>query len=161
MESLDTDDAVVADELARDRRWPDFARRVTEETSVRSMMSVRLTLQGDARAAMNFYAESSNAFIDLDVAAACLLAPFVALSVQLSMAQQRIDNLEVALGTSRLIGSAMGIWMARRLITSDDAFTLLRQASQQLNRKLRDVAAEVTETGTLPQVPEPEHRGDR
>jgi AmiR/NasT family two-component response regulator len=35
-------------------------------------------------------------------------------------------------------------------VTEDDAFALLRRASQYLNVKLRDVAAQVVETGRLP-----------
>ena len=38
----------------------------------------------------------------------------------------------------------------RRTLESDEAFALLRRASQHLNRKLRDVAAEVERTGELP-----------
>lgn len=40
--------------------------------------------------------------------------------------------------------------MARELVSSDEAFELLRSASQHLNRKLRDVAAEIAATGELP-----------
>jgi len=43
--------------------------------------------------------------------------------------------------------------MAHRKITHEHAFDLLRSASQNLHRKLRDVAAEVMETGTLPDLP--------
>ena len=39
------------------------------------------------------------------------------------------------------------------------AFDLLRRASQHLNRKLRDIAAEVELTGALPEsVPEEQRR---
>lgn len=41
--------------------------------------------------------------------------------------------------------------MARRLVTSQEAFDLLRATSQDLNRKLREVAAEVEQTGELPE----------
>jgi hypothetical protein len=40
--------------------------------------------------------------------------------------------------------------MAHHKVAQDDAFTLLRVASQGLHRKLRDIAVEVVETGTLP-----------
>ena len=45
---------------------------------------------------------------------------------------------------------AMGVLMRRGGVTQDEAFTLLRQASQHLRRKLREVAADVVETGQLP-----------
>jgi AmiR/NasT family two-component response regulator len=61
--------------------------------------------------------------------------------------------LEAALGSSREIGMAMGVLMSRGRTSQDEAFDLLRRASQHLNRKLRDVAANVIETGVLPGRP--------
>jgi hypothetical protein len=43
--------------------------------------------------------------------------------------------------------------MALHKVTPEDAFTLLRAASQRLHRKLRDVAPGVLETGALPAAP--------
>lgn len=61
----------------------------------------------------------------------------------------RVDALERALHSSREIGVAMGIVMARQTMTVDQSFDLLRRVSQRLNRKLRDVALDVTQTGQL------------
>jgi AmiR/NasT family two-component response regulator len=68
----------------------------------------------------------------------------------LAEAQRRIENLEIALHTSRRIGIAMGILMCRHRWTEDQAFGALREASQHGNRKLRDVAERVALTGDLP-----------
>jgi AmiR/NasT family two-component response regulator len=57
--------------------------------------------------------------------------------------------LRIALQNSRDIGTALGILMNRHKITRDTAFDLLRSASQRSNRKVRDLAHEVIETGTL------------
>ena len=61
--------------------------------------------------------------------------------------------MERALESSREIGTAIGILMARELCTADQAFDLLRVASQHTHRKLRDIAAHVKETGALPDLP--------
>lgn len=61
-------------------------------------------------------------------------------------------NLQTALRTSRQIGAAIGILMATHKITDDAAFDLMRTASQRTNRKLRDIAEEVMQTGWLDQV---------
>lgn len=53
-----------------------------------------------------------------------------------------------------MIGRAEGILMQRELITADQAFDLLRRASQDLNTKLRAVAQFVVDTGDLPNAPE-------
>ena len=153
LDALETHDLTLANDLTHDDRWPDFTRRSVAETPVRSMLSVRLRLSDDENAAMNFYAVEPGLFTEIDLGIASLFAPFVAMSVQSELEHVRAENLVVALQSSRQIGTAMGILMARRLITSDQAFDLLRRASQHLNVKLRDVAAEVEMTGALPEVP--------
>ncbi len=44
---------------------------------------------------------------------------------------------------------AMGVVMATYKVTRDQAFDLLRVASQNSNRKLADIATEVIDTGAL------------
>ncbi|MCW2528482.1 MAG: hypothetical protein JWM76_3342 [Pseudonocardiales bacterium] len=61
----------------------------------------------------------------------------------------KVANLEQALASNREIGVAMGILSARHNIRPQEAFELLRVASQHTNRKLRDLAAEVIQTGQL------------
>lgn len=63
--------------------------------------------------------------------------------------RDRAQHLERALLTNRDIGVALGVLMSTHKITRDEAFGLLRVASQNSNRKLRDVAVEVAETGVL------------
>jgi AmiR/NasT family two-component response regulator len=64
--------------------------------------------------------------------------------------EKEIFDLERALESNREIGVAMSILMAREMCTQSQAFNRLRTASQQLNRKLRDIADDVKRTGQLP-----------
>jgi AmiR/NasT family two-component response regulator len=50
-----------------------------------------------------------------------------------------------------VIGQAEGILIERERITPDQAFNVLRQASQNLNLKLRDLAQHVVDTGEVPE----------
>jgi AmiR/NasT family two-component response regulator len=54
----------------------------------------------------------------------------------------------------------MGILMASNKVTEQQAFDLLRIASQSNHRKLHDVAYDVVQTGELdvPEPPEERHR---
>lgn len=63
-----------------------------------------------------------------------------------------VDSLTHALDSNRMIGVAMGILMALNKITPGQAFEELRATSQNANRKLRDVARDVVQTGELPAV---------
>jgi AmiR/NasT family two-component response regulator len=53
------------------------------------------------------------------------------------------QHLQDALATRDVIGQAMGILMLRHCISAEEAFTILRQSSQDSHRKLHDVAVEV------------------
>jgi hypothetical protein len=59
------------------------------------------------------------------------------------------DNLNRAVAARHRVGLAQGILMARRRLTADQAFTLLKRESQNTNVKLRTVAQMVIQTGDL------------
>ena len=69
----------------------------------------------------------------------------------LARSELRSTQLEQALPSRHGIGQAKGILMERRGCTADEAFDVLRHTSQDLNTKLRDLAAKVVaEGGALP-----------
>jgi AmiR/NasT family two-component response regulator len=65
---------------------------------------------------------------------------------------ERIEQLTQAVEHRTVIGMAIGILMERFGLDHDEAFARLRECSQQLNRKLYDIAVELTETRELPEV---------
>jgi len=68
----------------------------------------------------------------------------------LKQAENQVAHLHVALGSNRQIGAAIGILMAEHKITDEQAFDMLRTASQHTHRKLRDIADDVLLTGAIP-----------
>jgi hypothetical protein len=67
----------------------------------------------------------------------------------LDVVTARAVNLEIALASNREIGIAIGVLMSLGKVTREHAFDLLRDVSQCTNRKLRDIALDVIETGTI------------
>jgi ANTAR domain len=65
------------------------------------------------------------------------------------MQQARGDNLELGMSSNREIGIAMGIVMSGHKLTSTQAFDLLRRISQRTQRKVRDIALDVIESGMI------------
>jgi GAF domain-containing protein len=151
------DDAVYRlDELSVDRRWPDFGREAAEKFNVHSMLSVRLFLEDDDLiAGLNLYSTKSHAFDSSDQTNATLLATHGALAVQAARHRGKVDNLERALQTSRQVGMALGILMSTHKVTEEQAFGLLRIASQNTHRRIADLAEVVVETGALELPPLP------
>jgi cell division septum initiation protein DivIVA len=75
-----------------------------------------------------------------------------ALQAQGVLSAEHDAQLHEALMSSRTIGAAVGIIMATRLATQREAFEILRRASQNSNRKLRDLAEEiVSHSGEIPE----------
>ena len=69
--------------------------------------------------------------------------------------ERRTENLHAALATREVIGQAQGILIERERITADQAFEILRRASQHLNVKLREVAQNLVDTGERPDTGAP------
>lgn len=65
--------------------------------------------------------------------------------------REQVESLRKALDTNRTVGAAMGVLIALRHVQPDEAFDMLRRASQQTNQKLREVSEAVLLTGTLPE----------
>jgi hypothetical protein len=145
------DQDIVVDNLMRETRWPRFAESAVRATGVSSVLAFRLP--GAQPSVLTFYGDQPAGFTDDAVRCATIFAAQAGTLVALVAAEDHSANLETALRSSREIGMALGILMAHRKVTQDDAFDLLRSASQNLHRKLRDVAIEVMETGTLPDPP--------
>ena len=142
-------------DVRTDRRWPRFSAALAEQTPVHSVLSFQLAAKESA--ALNLFADVAGAFDSESVVTGTIFAAHTSSAVALYEAEGRADNLQAALESSREIGAAIGVVMSHHRVTRDVAFDLLRSASQQLNRKLRDVAGEVVETGTLPSSQAPVH----
>ncbi len=150
LDAITEHEVYLIDDLAGDERWPPFSRRAAQETGVRSMLSFRLFVEGDTIGALNLYARRPAAFDEQARTVGTVLAAHAAVALTAARQQERADQLQDALGSSREIGMAMGVLMGRGGLTEDEAFAQLRRASQYLNVKLREVAAQVVETGRVP-----------
>ncbi len=147
-------DAAVfyAADLGDDVRWPTFGPEAVA-LGVRSLLALPLSVSG-APGALNLYARYPEAFGVIDRGRGMLLATMAGMAFTSAQIhedeERRAANLQAALGTREMIGQAQGILMERERITPDQAFDILRRASQHLNVKLRDVAQSLVDTGERP-----------
>jgi AmiR/NasT family two-component response regulator len=114
------------------------------------MLSFRMFFEDDEYiAALNLYSHLPDAFDEQSCLTGLALSTFGAIAVTSARRQERAVNLERALESNRDIGVAIGVLMALHKVTREQAFDLLRMASQAKHRKVRDLARDVAETGTL------------
>jgi GAF domain-containing protein len=145
-----------AADLMDDERWQVFAPAAVG-AGIRSVLACPLSSQRSG--ALNLYATLPAAFGVTDRAKGQLFATLAGLA--LNSAEERASdekksaNLVEALRTRELIGQAQGILMERERITGEQAFNVLRRASQHMNIRLREVAETLVETGESPETETP------
>ncbi|MGI9032575.1 MAG: GAF and ANTAR domain-containing protein [Acidimicrobiales bacterium] len=154
--------------LADEERWPEFSKRASEETGVASMLAFRLFAEEDTMGALNLFSKEPGAFGDDAQEIGAVFATHAAVALSSALKEEQLHQ---AIGSRDMIGQAKGILMARQGMTGDQAFDVLRSASQRLNLKLREVADRLVAStdeaagpapaGASPAAAQPPGRPDR
>lgn len=146
LHAIDDSTPVLVDDVGTDRRWPRFGPRAAA-LGVGSILAAPLVAPRGVLGALNFYAVAPDAF-DADDE---LVAQAFATHAGIALAHAELEaNLRIGLSTREEIGRAVGILMERHRVRAGEAFDLLVVASQRTNRKIRDIAAWMNETGEDP-----------
>lgn len=147
LDAVQHGDVVRVDSFASDDRWPELAARAAAR-GIASSLSVPLAVADQVLGALNLYSGKARAFADAQEQA-CLLGHQASITLANACAMQRAEQLTRqlarALENRDVIGQAKGIIMAGQNVSSDEAFDVLRRASQRANRKLSDVAGDIVE----------------
>jgi GAF domain-containing protein len=133
------------DDMRMEERWPEYVAHVVATTPVLSSLSFPLPYQGSSIGALNNYSTKPGAFASPEsLRAGSDVAEVIAVAVANADAHARLfdqaHNMRVAMESRATIEQAKGVLMAQRHIDADQAFEILREASQRYNRKLRDIA---------------------
>lgn len=132
---------ILSPELASDSRFPRYAAAATS-AGIGAQAGVSLFTAPASRGALNLYARQPGSFRDLGVLGE-LFRHQAAIAIDYA---REIDNLQEAIKTRGLIGSAIGIVMERYQLPDDRAFAFLARLSQQANIKLRTIAEQLVRT---------------
>jgi GAF domain-containing protein len=129
--------------------YPEFATAARAH-GIRSTLSLPLVAGEDAAGALNLYSRTTAAFTLEDEEMGTMLAGAAAIVLVNAsaywQAAQLSEQLSQAMRSRAVIEQAKGILMARSpRLSADDAFDLLRKASQRENVKLRDVAQRIVD----------------
>jgi ANTAR domain len=140
--------------------WPDLAV-VTTELGVEGALAYGLSVPRDGTwhplGTLTFYADAASA-LDHDVVdLGSIIAAYLAVAAELDRDRTDLSRREAALhralSSRDVIGQAKGMLMERQHIPAGEAFDILRRTSQRLNLRLQEVAAQLAETGEVPQRP--------
>ena len=157
--SLDSNapDIVISDVMLPGQSGFDLLVTLRQDERMARLPVVVLTARADAESAVAAFASGADDFVVKPFNSAELLARVRAhdqmnqlRDLAIGEAETTVGQLRQALQTNRTIGTAVGIVMAGYQLDQQRAFQVLVRTSQQNNRKLQDVAAEVVRTGSLP-----------
>jgi GAF domain-containing protein len=151
---------VTIKDMATETRWPDFTSRALA-IGVRSSLSVALPVQQSLVGALNLYSRTAGCFNDPDaVEAARTFAGYAAIAIANAHSYETnatlADNMRQAMDSRSVIEQAKGILMARYQCSATGAFDILTRQSQNTNRKLKELAADIVtsaERGGMPGPP--------
>jgi GAF domain-containing protein len=140
--------------LASGSPWPRFGPGAASR-GVAAVLSTALLPDAQLpqlSGALNLYSRQRGSFSTADRDTALLLATHASLALATTRAvtagDLRAQHMKKALDSRDIIGQAKGVLMQRRGITADEAFDILRRASQELNVKLADLATTLTSRHT-------------
>lgn len=128
-------------DLGISQLWPQWGPSAAD-MGIHSVLAFGLFPTSDPprSGALNLYSYSRNGLDGIDRDVAMLLAAHatsaLATTRAVTAAELEAAQLREALRSRDVIGQAKGILMQRRDIDADEAFEILRQASQRLNIKL-------------------------
>lgn len=137
---------VVVPDLRVEQRWPGYVRHLIS-VGIRSVLAVPFQLEDGDGAALNLYSRDVDGFAPRQVETARGYADRAsqafAVAVKVARHREESEHLLEAMKTRTTIDLAVGIIMGQNRRSQEEAFRILRAASNSRNIKLRDVAAGV------------------
>lgn len=150
----------ISPDLAADTRWPRFGPAAADH-GVGAVLSTALLPSAQPpqlSGSLNLYSRRPHGLDDADASAALLLATHASLALAhtraVSWARLQENQLREAIDSRDVIGQAKGILMARRGMSANHAFDVLRRASQDLNVKLVKIAETLASRHTELDLPD-------
>jgi GAF domain-containing protein len=144
VDAIDEEAGQIDPDITRHSSWPGLAERVLAETPVRGMAGYRIVIEGKKVGALNLFSDTAGAF-EKGGDEGAVLSAFASVALMSVANRDRADSLRRGLESNREVGKAIGLLMAAHRIGSDEAFEVLRKASNDMNMKLTEVAREVIE----------------
>lgn len=147
VEAMRAREAVRIEDMADETRWGSYSGEARER-GIASSLSLPLIAGEQVLGAINYYSKQPRAF-PADFLLGRLVADLASTGLWclLKHADRATmdEQLQQALSSRSGIDQAKGILMAQQGCGPDEAFDLLRRASQHRNVKLRDVAGQIVD----------------
>jgi GAF domain-containing protein len=148
VETLEHNEPRRVDDTAAERRWPAFCRAAAT-AGFGSMLSLPLRTDRRPAGAVALYGQEPGVFVGVAHDVALLFAAQGGTAVRNAAlyraCRRMVRDLHAGLESRAVIEQAKGIMHAELGVTPAEAFTLLRQHSQDTNQRVRTIAARLVQ----------------
>jgi hypothetical protein len=155
LQALATGAIISAPDLSREDRWNGFPTRAIAH-GISSIYFSPLRVSDQVIGVLNMYGAAVDAFDEEARALIALLVTLTSVTISTAMGHfeetQLSGHLRRALSNRSVIDQAIGIIIASQNCGPNEAFDVLRTASQDRNIRVRDVASQVVQTAATPQL---------
>jgi GAF domain-containing protein len=146
-----TGETIIVDVAAENPDYPHFAS-ACQRSGITHTASVGLPIPQRVVGALNLYSSAANPPDQKSMAWVQGFAVYAGVALTnaalYASTAELADQMRAAMKSRAVIEQAKGILMARHHYSADDAFRALARASQESNRKLNQIAAELVEQAT-------------
>jgi GAF domain-containing protein len=143
VDAIEEEAAQLDGDLTVHAAWPRLRDRLVAGTPVRGMAGFRLLVDNRKAGALNLFSDRPGALTQDSVDQAAVLAAFASVALMAATHKEQARTLREGLSSNREIGKAIGLMMAFHKVGDEEAFEILRKASQEMNIKLSEVAGQV------------------
>ncbi|MGV9251168.1 GAF and ANTAR domain-containing protein [Streptomyces sp. NPDC003697] len=152
--ALRTGEEVLVPDMLGEHRWGPYPAYAASCGTL-SSLSLPIAARTHTAGALNLYSPKADGFADAGLGdlreLAAQASGAIAVAQRLADTRQYAADLQEAMRSRSVIDQAIGVIMGQQRCPADEAFGLLRAASQRRNVKLRDLCAELlTNVGGRP-----------
>lgn len=144
---------VVSEEVGDDDRYPTFGPKAAQ-AGVHAVLAVPLQVGDECTGVLNLYGTSPGPFSATSVEIAQLFSRPAAVALENARlaveSRALVDQLEKAMRSRAVIDQAIGVLVAQRHCSPEEALNGLRAASQRANVRVSELARRIVDSAAAP-----------
>ncbi|MCP2049077.1 UNVERIFIED_ORG: GAF domain-containing protein [Paenarthrobacter nicotinovorans] len=143
IDALESGRPVLLDDALASPQWENYCQELAA-VGMRSTLGVPMELEQDSAAVLNFFAPKPGTFTREAVADTLTFAGIAGkalrVAIRITTLNEAAENLDAAMQTRSVIDTACGVIISQNRCTPDEAFRILKKASNDRNQKLHELA---------------------
>ncbi|MDR6989134.1 hypothetical protein J2Y66_003649 [Paenarthrobacter nitroguajacolicus] len=156
IDAMDSGRPVLLDDALSSPQWSDYCAALAA-AGMRSTLGVPMELGRDGAAVLNFFAPAPGTFAREAVTDALSFAGIAGkalrVAIRITALNEATEDLDAAMKSRSIIDTACGVIISQNRCTHEEAFNILRKASNDRNQKLRDLAQRLVDGVGVPKQP--------